>query len=74
MAMMNELTQSKPKASKLNEGEYISSLAPIFIFASWAHNVTNDCSDMDYLGTVAVGTKNREQQRQQFHEMSAKVS
>ena len=73
MTRIFELAKSKPRSVKTNDGDYVCSLTPLFIFASWAYNATEDCSDQDYLGTAPAGTKNREQMWQQFHEMSAKV-
>ena len=71
---LHEIVKAKPRTSKLSNGSYVASITPLFIYSSWAYNTTAECTDNDYLGTAETNTKNREQQRQRFAEMSNKGS
>ena len=68
--MVSHLRQ---KPTQMATKEYFDETVPFFILKCWGYNTNSNCNEDDYLGSAPAGTKNREQQKQEFQKMSALV-
>ena len=72
--MMRQMLKAKPASNPLSQGEYIKQVTPLWIYKAWGYNATNDCNEKDYLGGASKEVRKREQQPQDFKDLSLKVN
>ena len=69
--MVSHLRQ---KPTHMSTKGYFDDTVPFFILRCWGYNTNANCKEEDYLGSATLGTRNREQQKQEFRAMSQLVT